>query len=259
MLIVDSTLSNNEGGYLFDNIPAGTYQISSTVPKEFAPVLDFGLVNEGLDSDFESFDVFASTGEFLLSSGQTKSDIDLGFAMIPANIEGLVWEDFSFDGQRDSGENLLEGIRVRLLDNNFNTIDSTLTDASGKYRFEDLFPGNYIVEFSGLDNYTFTKANIGSDITDSDVTSILVGVGRTDLVELNAGADQLAIDAGLIKYSSIGDFVWDDVNVNGVQDAGEPGIADITIYFRDMSGVVDEVLTDSMGKYTIDSNGVRLK
>ena len=29
----------------------------------------------------------------------------------------------------------------------------------------------------------------------------------------------------------IGDFVWEDLNKNGVQDYGEPGVANIPVYY----------------------------
>ncbi|MBI1927242.1 carboxypeptidase regulatory-like domain-containing protein [Candidatus Poribacteria bacterium] len=50
--------------------------------------------------------------------------------------------------------------------------------------------------------------------------------------------------------ASIGDFVWDDLNANGIQDSGEPGIAGVTVNLYTSSNVfVDTTTTASGGIY----------
>jgi hypothetical protein len=50
--------------------------------------------------------------------------------------------------------------------------------------------------------------------------------------------------------SKIGDTVWHDINRNGVQDAGEPGIEGVTVDLLDSAGyVLDTVTTDANGNY----------
>ncbi len=51
--------------------------------------------------------------------------------------------------------------------------------------------------------------------------------------------------------SEIGDFVWLDVNHNGIQDAGEPGISNVTVRLLDCTNrvVLSTVMTDGNGKY----------
>ena len=41
---------------------------------------------------------------------------------------------------------------------------------------------------------------------------------------LTSGESNTTVDAGLIEPASLGDFVWEDDNANGIQDAGEDGI-----------------------------------
>jgi hypothetical protein len=51
-------------------------------------------------------------------------------------------------------------------------------------------------------------------------------------------------------YASIGDFVWVDQNANGIQDAGEPGVANVTVKLLNASGtVVATTTTNASGKY----------
>ena len=55
--------------------------------------------------------------------------------------------------------------------------------------------------------------------------------------------------------ASIGDFVWEDLNFNGIQDIGEPGIPNVRVRLLNANNnaVLDSLLTDSQGKYCFDS------
>ena len=48
---------------------------------------------------------------------------------------------------------------------------------------------------------------------------------------------------------TIGDFVWLDTNANGVQDSGEPGIANVPVNLLLNSAVVATVTTNSTGHF----------
>ena len=53
---------------------------------------------------------------------------------------------------------------------------------------------------------------------------------------------------------SIGDFVWVDVNRNGLQDDGEPAVADVTVNLLDSTGtVIRTTTTDADGYYWFDN------
>src|SRR5262249_45988018 len=67
-------------------------------------------------------------------------------------------------------------------------------------------------------------------------------------------------DFGYRGSGSIGDFVWHDLNGNGMQDAGEPGIPNVSVTvtwlgFDGLVGGGDDIsyttTTDSAGKYTV--------
>lgn len=51
-------------------------------------------------------------------------------------------------------------------------------------------------------------------------------------------------------YNSVGDLVWADSNGNGLQDAGEPGVANVTVRLLDAGGgIMQEIRTDGDGLY----------
>ena len=59
----------------------------------------------------------------------------------------------------------------------------------------------------------------------------------------------LTMDFGLKGTGEIGDFVWNDLNGNGIQDAGEPGIPNVTVQLFNCGGTVPIAIT------TTDANG----
>ena len=48
-------------------------------------------------------------------------------------------------------------------------------------------------------------------------------------VTLASGVTDNTIDFGFSNPSSLGDFVWNDVNANGIQDSGEVGISNVKV------------------------------
>jgi hypothetical protein len=54
--------------------------------------------------------------------------------------------------------------------------------------------------------------------------------------------------------STIGDFVWLDTDADGIQDAGEPGVANVTVRLRDGDGdAIATAITDTSGFYELDA------
>jgi hypothetical protein len=53
-----------------------------------------------------------------------------------------------------------------------------------------------------------------------------------------------------VVASSLGDLVWWDRNSNGVQDAGEPGAAGVTVQLSSGASVIATTTTDSTGHYS---------
>ena len=73
----------------------------------------------------------------------------------------------------------------------------------------------------------------------------------SDAVTLTAGETDNTIDAGLYQPAALGDYVWDDANHNGIQDAGENGIGGVTVtlYGLDGTTVIGTTTTAADGSY----------
>ncbi|MBL0146820.1 MAG: hypothetical protein IPP48_14940 [Chitinophagaceae bacterium] len=79
--------------------------------------------------------------------------------------------------------------------------------------------------------------------------------GNTTIITLSPGENQLNIDAGISfntipPTANIGDRVWLDIDKDGIQDAGEPGVAGVTVTLYDNTGaIVATTVTDANGNY----------
>lgn len=151
----------------------------------------------------------------------------------------------------DNSEPGVAGALVELLDAAGNVIDTTFTDSNGDYCFENVAEGTYSVRFQDPDavaggnevGKTFVAPNAG---TDDEVDSDVENNGTTAQFTLGAGEIKKNVDAGIEKLpAGLGDFVFNDANRNGVQDAGEVGIdgAEVKLLADlDNDGEIDDVV-----------------
>ena len=123
------------------------------------------------------------------------------------SISGLIWLDQNENGVRDNQETQLNDIKVLLYNLKDNSIKETTTN-NGKYNFDELESGKYIVIFEyNKEKYIITKykANGVSDSNNSDVENVTLNingseqrVSATDAIEVN-DANVSNIDLGLIE------------------------------------------------------------
>ncbi len=267
---VGTTITDTYGNYQFTNIyvPAGgaSYSVGFTPPANytFSPQTGGGGAGNAVDSDPNP--VTGRTANFTVLPGDTENDIDAGLLFTqPAPLASLgdkVWNDIDGDGIQDANEPGMAGITVTLYDVSGNVVGTTITDATGNYKFSNLAAGSYRVGFTLPAGFVFSGKDLGAnDNTDSDVNTSGANFGKTDLVVLAAGEQKTTVDAGLRTdaNTSVGDKVWNDLDQDGIQDANEPGIAGVKVELFNpgadgLPGTGDDVLvstatTDAFGNY----------
>ncbi len=151
------------------------------------------------------------------------------------SIGDTVWLDSDGNGLFDGSEAGIAGVTVGL---GGPVVGSTTTDANGVYSFPDLPAGTYVV-------------TVGAGPDGTALTT--VGTYTVDLAE---GEHYLDADFGFApvivepQLGSIGDTVWFDTDGNGVQDAGEAGIAGVRVFLTipGTAGAL-EATTDANGLY----------
>jgi hypothetical protein len=230
------------------------------------------------------------------SKGIGLADLEVVCGYAPIEIGDRLWWDQDGDGVQDAGEPGIAGVTVRLYDADGTLVATTVTDANGQYRFtsaDGVEPGvGYEIRFDEpadyaeggpLEDFLLTSAEAtgppGSSAEPSEVDSdaSLVGTGTFGVsafpsiavAALEPGDSVQTYDAGFVRPVAMGDVVWIDLDGDGIQDAGEPGLAGVVVTLftpvRDADGAIvgyepvtnllgepATATTDVFGRYLID-------
>ena len=269
-----STFTNANGYYIFDGLQPGTYYVTfpTTLTVNAAPALltiedVSGGNNDGNDTNEDSdANSAGQTESVTLISGEHDPRLDAGY-IITSSIGDTVFVDADADGIQDPIETGLAGVTVTLLNGAGNpvlldaiggAIVPYVTGANGYYQFINLIPGDYRVSFSVPFGYDRTLQNVGNDADDSDADPT---TGITSTYTLSPGEKNNTVDAGYYPTASLGDFVWLDADGDGVQDANEVGLANVTVnLYLDTNGdnnpdggVIKSDVTDVDGYYLFEN------
>lgn len=249
--VVDTLVTNRLGFYLFTDVVPGEYTITFLPPAGAAfTAKDVGN-NDHIDSDADP--ATGMTDIFDLLPGEADRTRDAG--LLPsgtATIGDRVFDDLNRNGIQDNGEPGVAGVRVRLQLPDGTVVGTKWTGRLGFYLFRDIPPGDYTLTFRAPDGTTFTLQDQGADDTrDSDPDP---STGMTDVFSVPPGADDRTRDAGLVPEglptATVGDRVFDDLDRDGIQDNGEPGVPDVRVELRDAAGtLVGSATTNSIGNY----------
>ncbi|MCH2081056.1 MAG: hypothetical protein MK226_01635, partial [Saprospiraceae bacterium] len=96
--------------------------------------------------------------------------------------------------------------------------------------------------------YNQTTTNMAMD--EAQVWFVDQSTGTETLIGMVMNNDEVTVTVDQNLCASIGDFVWEDINQNGIQDTGEPGIEDVTVNLLDGNGnQIGTTTTASDGYY----------
>ena len=165
-----------------------------------------------------------------------------------AVFDGVVFEDTNGDGDQDGGEPGIPGVEVALTDR-FGSVQTLTTDANGLY--SAVVPaGPVLVEVDESTvgaGFTYTGLNTPGDLTDQPDDPNRVIIPRND-----PAGDIDDFDGYLPPVQQTGTIagvVYEDLDGDGVQDPGEPGIPGVTVVITDINAVMMNVVTDANGNY----------
>ena len=151
------------------------------------------------------------------------------------SLGDYVFLDTNKNGIQDDGPTGIDGVKVYLYDSTGTAkIDSTVTAGGGKYLFDSLTDGKYVVQFIAPAGLQSTSANQGTDdALDSDAgMNGFTGVYMIDTTQpvSSTARNNPTVDAGYFAPTAgLGDFVFYDNNSNGIQDSTETGVPDIMV------------------------------
>lgn len=279
---VGPVTTDADGAYAFTGLLPGSYTVTVDEVASAAALAPYRPTVAGVGDPATDSGAGSASTAVPLVGGEADDTLDFGFRPLWA-LGDRVWLDADRDGVQDAGEPSFPGVAVRLLDVDDAEVASTVTDTDGRWRFDLLEPGIYRVELalSAADDarYTWTTARSAAAPradADSDVEETAPGVARTPAITVGPGtpgvraataADGLTAafvddtwDAGLVERTvTVGDVVWFDADLDGLQGADERGVPGVVLGLRttdgravtDASGaVVGPVTTDADGAYT---------
>ncbi|WP_420631305.1 SdrD B-like domain-containing protein [Candidatus Leptofilum sp.] len=233
-ILVDTATTDANGLYLFTSLPADNYVvtvITTTLPANVDTV-PTGDPDESIPCTVCD----AQTGQ-TLSPGQTFMGADFGFP-VAGVIGDAVWVDLNDDGIYDQNETGLANVTVTIT-NSLGVAITTTTDADGYYLFAGLTDDTYTV--------TVNLADIPAGYTLSyDLDGTLDG---ETAVTITGGNINLTADFGFTPPGDIIGHIFEDTNGNGVQDAGEPNLANVDVSITDSLGHTQTVTTDIDGNW----------
>src|ERR1043166_6688724 len=233
--------------YLFTGLAPGTYTITFSKPADYVFTGQDVGSDDQVDSDADI--TTGMTGSYTLASGQYNLTVDAGVYK-PVAIGNFVWNDTNGNGIQDNGEPGIPGVTLTLTGttgSGQSITQTTTTDANGLYQFTEP-PGTYTISVTTPAGYVPTVTGQGTTATDSNPSPS----GTTPGTLPSGGSDQ-TVDFGFYQNVTIGNFVWNDTNGNGIQDNGEPGIPGVTLTLTGTNGsgqsITQTTTTDANGFY----------
>ncbi|MFK7946455.1 MAG: SdrD B-like domain-containing protein [Saprospiraceae bacterium] len=259
--LVSFTITGNGGFYLFPNLPADNYFLLYYL----LPNYDLSNANQGnndaLDSDGTAYTFNNRKAAItpVITLGAMDVDLDWDLGIYPNNkaaVGDYVWIDDNANGLQDESSSFgvsgygLNGYTVNLYQssNQSTPFATTMTtdDLSGNpgyYLFEDLTPGDYLVEVITTTGVTLTtQGSTGSsDPSDSDANT---GTGRTEVFNLSTNEYDNTWDFGLIVGGvEICDNLVDDDGDNLI-DCDDPDCSGIAITNVTVGSCIDHPYAD---------------
>lgn len=258
------------GFYQVNGLAPGEYEIveTNTYPAGTDPLANF---LDGKDSVGNvSGQLRGTLGNdhltgIVLNAGDNSVQNNFG-EVKPVSISGFVSESDQ-DGNCTHPGNPnyqgIAGVTIQVLDQNGNLVAETQTDTNGEYSISGLRPGKYsIVEIqpSGFLDGSVIVGNVGGTSNGSTTEA-------NKIADITLRSGQSGVQYGFCEHkpASIAGSVYEDLNNNGVQDAGEQGISGVTVSLLQADGspvmvegnggtmVALQVTTDADGNYKFEN------
>lgn len=250
--VIRSTVTDAQGKYRFDDLPAGVYSVVEIMPANF-PYLQ-GTAGVGT-IDGISVGSNATVDQLTqIALGPGQNGINYDFCEVePAQISGHVYHDLDDDGLRESGEPPIAGATISLFDADGNKVAETKSDGTGYYVFSNLYRGTYRIVETQPSGWIDGKESLGSV---NGVATGTVGADRFDNIVILGGQTGANYDFGEIKLGSIGGRVKTDLDGDCVYEPGigERPISGVTVELRDATGkVIATRVTGADGLYLFDN------
>ncbi|NJN34723.1 MAG: hypothetical protein HC817_11200, partial [Saprospiraceae bacterium] len=256
-------------------IPGSTRVLSTFMNPFIATSSSGGVVGlNNVKGKVETGNVyFGSSQDYDFSKANGMGDVELLCALAPIEIGNRVWLDTDKDGAQDANEAGIDGIVLKLYEGT-TEVGTTTTANGGQYYFTNanvtggVKPNTaYEIRIESaqqpLSSLGLTQTDgIANDLIDNDGIQSGSNAIKTFTTGSN-GQNNHSYDFGFAPKASVGNFVWDDVNRDGVQNAQEIGVPNVVVQlYKSDNTLVATDTTDAAGKYlftSLDANDYYIK
>ena len=168
--VVATTTTDANGAYSFSKLSAGDYRVK----------VDTTGTLKGLDQTEDPDGVADSTSGTISLNNTNRTQSGVNFGYIENNsISGTIFRDEARNGVKDPSDPRFPSVKVTLLDENGNVVETTITDSNGAYKFSHLPDGKYRVKVDTTGVLNGLEQTLDPD-TLKDSQSELIELGESN-------------------------------------------------------------------------------
>ena len=235
--VFDTPVTDEEGFFSAAGMIPGAFSVS-------LPLDERTLAARAGDS------VFTVSGGALTLSGIRLQENERREGLLAGIIRHTTVSGHAWIDRAGSIEDL-GGVQITMKDPEGREIAAAVTDGSGNYSLEGLMPGSFTLEVNAPEGCVIIEP--GDPRLAGSLRSVVEHPsnrqGTTDLRELRMDEDIPGMDIGCVLPGQLGDYCWVDLDGDGLQAGGEPGIPDMRIELLRDGEVIAETVTDQYGFY----------
>ncbi len=245
-----SEKTDREGQFRFEKLMPGEYTLEITLESGYVFTVN------GKDSAAPRLNAGTCTIPLgYLEMGEIRDDLKIG-ALKPGSVTGYVWYDTDNDGRRQIDSVPLADIPVtlRILSGpDSGNVQEVITDESGRYRFDAVMPGTFVLSAALPEKMAFTQNRNGQKRV-SIISQTDDNTGDSATMTMESGLNLQDVDIGAVEIGSIEGSAWTDTVYDGVQGSGDNPLAGVTVTLLDSvtGGVVRQTRTDEDGHYRLE-------
>ena len=255
----DTTQTDGNGEFSFEGLFPGTYQLSEINLPSHVVATAAAPRTLVITSGQELAWTVGAAG--LPPSGDPRSEEVVGDTLVFGNaiqgsIHGLKFKDLNGDGVLNAGEQGggLAGVTFVLTGGTLGGPLTMLSDGSGEWGFGGLLPGTYHVREEVPAFMTPTNNLNGVTLTLESGQEFTWTSGQAGDISLLAGQTRelnQALAFGNFLSNSVIGFKFEDLDGDGVQDAGETGLPGVVIELEFQSSGASITTTSADGTGTL--------
>ena len=178
-----------------DTIPSNATAIATTISSIASSSKAISKL-EVIPTNNDSANTYVFSMDYTTNNtGLTVSSNTIAVKVVNRKISGIYFEDINRNGSYDNEDTLLENKTINLIDDNGKIVSTVKTDSNGRYIFEKVNKGYYVVEFS-----------------DNGTNYELISKGTTN-TSSKANSNYKSDSLNQTVVSTTDDYVIDNINI----------------------------------------------